>query len=150
MGTRQRALARWLRPAAGARPGRLGVAVVAALVAAACVVLYAVPPGRGGFYPPCPFHALTGCHCPGCGTLRALHALLGGRLADALGHNALAVLSLPGLAWALLSRVRRAWWGRPLPMPLASAGWAWLLLGLVLAFWLLRNIPVWPCSLLAP
>jgi len=117
---------------------------------AACALLYAVPPGEGGLYPPCPFHAATGLHCPGCGTLRALHALLHGDPAAAVGLNILTVLSLPFLACALLSRASPALRGRPLPWPRVSAVWAWLLVGVVFAFWLLRNVPIWPCSLLAP
>jgi hypothetical protein len=122
----------------------------AALALAAGVVLYALPPGQSPLYPPCLFHAATGLHCPGCGSLRALHALLHGRLAAALGHNPLTVLALPFLACALLARARAALAGRPPPSRAASPAWAWALLALILLFWLLRNIPAWPFTCLAP
>ena len=48
-------------------------------------------PHQPGHYPPCPVAALTGLHCPGCGTLRGLHALLHGDLLQAF---AAMVLSL--------------------------------------------------------
>ena len=140
----------WLALAAGGWQGRLRVAVVAALVAVACAVLYAFPPREGGLYPPCLFHAATGLHCPGCGTLRAFHALLHGNVAAALGHNVMTILSLPFLAYAFLSWGRVAVGRRPLPRVFTSAAWVWLLLGLVLAYWVVRNVPVWPFSWLAP
>jgi hypothetical protein len=34
--------------------------------AAASTVLFAFDPSRAEFYPPCPFHTLTGLYCPGC------------------------------------------------------------------------------------
>jgi hypothetical protein len=39
----------------------------------------------------CPFKALTGIPCPGCGGLRAFDLLLRGRVADALWMNPLSV-----------------------------------------------------------
>ena len=145
-----RALPRRAHPAPDAQAGPLTVAGTAALVVAACVVRYAFPPERSALYPQCPFHAMTGLHCPGCGTLRALHALVHGDLRAALGHNLLTMLSLPFLAYDFLSRARQALWGRPLPWPITSAVWVWLLLAVILAFWLLRNLPFWPFSCLAP
>ena len=58
-------------------------------------------PGIRGIFPACPFLSLTGCYCPGCGTLRALHTLLRGDVAGAIGYNVLTVLSLPFIAYSL-------------------------------------------------
>ena len=41
----------------------------------------------------CPIHALTGFYCPGCGSTRAVRALLSGDLTRAFHNNALLVLS---------------------------------------------------------
>lgn len=70
--------------------------VGAAMLAAYAVVLYLRDPAGGG-YPACPFHWATGWQCPGCGSQRAMHDLLHLRVAEAFGHNALLVLSLPVL-----------------------------------------------------
>ena len=42
-----------------------------------------VDPNQPGHYPTDPFLAITGLYCPGCGTLRALHALARGDLLTA-------------------------------------------------------------------
>lgn len=39
------------------------------------------------FYPQCPVKWLTGLDCPGCGSARALHALLHGELGAAFRFN---------------------------------------------------------------
>src|SRR5262249_14490547 len=89
--------------------------LAAAVIPAALVVLYCVPPGSGAPYPPCWFHSLTGLHCPGCGATRCLHALLHGDLAQAAAFNVLFLVSLPFLlAWGLRSGVC-ALRGRPMP-----------------------------------
>ncbi|HEY2146552.1 MAG TPA: DUF2752 domain-containing protein, partial [Pirellulales bacterium] len=114
-------------------------------------VLYLFDPADGG-YPVCPFHALTGLHCPGCGTLRAMHELLHGRIAAALAMNPLSTCAIPIMIgapiWSIASRrwrpsARRAgrrWTVHP----------AWLLVTAIIAFGILRNVPVYPFTLLAP
>jgi len=60
-----------------------------------CVALYAWPPAAVGFYPVCPIHEYLHIDCPGCGSTRALAALLHGSIAEAMRLNALFVLMLP-------------------------------------------------------
>jgi len=113
------------------------------------VYLYAWNPAGSSMYPPCPFHALTGLHCPGCGTLRALHQLMHGNLKAALFLNPLAVLLLPAIAYTLLSGAWKTVGGKPFPTVFIPAFWIWLLLAMILAYWVLRNIPLYPFSLFA-
>ncbi len=111
------------------------------------VLLYRCDPAT---YPPCPFHALTGLYCPGCGSLRALRQLLHGNLRAALGLNALMVLSVPFLAYAFAAQGLAALGRRLLPRPFLPAWVIWSLLGVIVAYWVLRNVPVYPFSVLAP
>jgi hypothetical protein len=129
---------------------RLWLAAVAVAGVAAAAVLYRFRPGGAGIYPPCPFHALTGLHCPGCGTLRALHGLLHGRFIVALGLNVLTVLSIPFFAYAFAVDAVAAFRGRPRPVARPAPRLGWALLGVILSYWVLRNVPVYPLSLLAP
>jgi hypothetical protein len=113
--------------------------VLAGLLAVAAVLLFAYDPTCSTFFPPCPFHWLTGLNCPGCGSLRATHSLLHGHLGEAFGFNPLLVLSIPFLGALVL---RGSW---------AYNAWVpWMAFGVLLAYGVLRNIPVWPLVLLAP
>jgi hypothetical protein len=121
-------------------------APLAVLGLAAAVTAYvgSVNPHTAGHYPTCPFLAVTGLHCPGCGSLRALHDLAHGDLWSAIGLNLLAVATVPLMAfWWLrwLRRLRlpslgaaRATLAHPLP--------GWLLLAAIVVFWVARNLPV--------
>jgi hypothetical protein len=129
---------------------KLLVAGSVGLAAAGATVLFLFDPSTAAFYPPCPFHALTGLWCPGCGTTRALHELLCGDIAAAFGLNPLMVLMLPYLGYSALSYAALGLRGRLLPEVLVSRLWAWLALGVILAYWVLRNLPLYPFSLLAP
>lgn len=132
------------------RSGRAKSAAIVAVAASISAVLFLFDPSKSNMYPLCPLNALTGLYCPGCGTLRASHQLLHLHIAAALGLNPLAVLSMPFLGYALLSRVLIGIRGRPLPSIFVPAKWIWALLGVIIAFWIMRNIPAHPFSLLAP
>jgi hypothetical protein len=127
--------------------------VLAAIAAfAAVAVLYRFDPAEGG-YPVCPFHALTGLHCPGCGTLRAMHALLHGQISAALAYNPLSTCAVPiMIAAPIWSSVRRR--SKPPTERRAARRWmihpAWLVVAAIIAFGVLRNMPVYPFTLLAP
>ena len=124
--------------------------LLAAAGAIGLAVVYLFDPREPGTYPVCPFLGLTGWHCPGCGTLRALHQLMRGNLGAAFGFNFYAMLALPAIAWWLAAGFLRACgWPAP-PRRFIPARWIWALLAAVLAFWLLRNLPFAPVNILAP
>ena len=125
-------------------------ALLAGASAAGLAAVYLFDPREPGLYPVCPFFGLTGWHCPGCGTLRALHQLLHGNVAAAFGYNAYAMLALPAIAYSVAAGGLRAH-KLPAPPPVfVPARWIWALLAAVLAFWLLRNLPWEPLAVLAP
>jgi hypothetical protein len=66
---------------------------------AGAAVLFRFSPQEYSFYPRCPFYALTGHYCPGCGATRAIAELLHGHVAAALHFNAAVTLLLPILLW---------------------------------------------------
>lgn len=68
----------------------LGIGAIAVLA-----LLCFFDPSTSAIFPPCPTNALTSLYCPGCGTLRAMHALLHGDLKEALSQNILAVIFIP-------------------------------------------------------
>lgn len=58
-------------------------------------LLYLNAGPESGLYPRCLFKSLTGLSCPGCGSQRAAHALLGGDIRSAFGFNALLMTAVP-------------------------------------------------------
>ena len=80
------------------RRANIALAAVVSAVGAMAAMLSRFPPETNTFYPRCPFYALTGLLCPGCGATRALAALVHGHLAEAMHWNGLIVLLLPVLA----------------------------------------------------
>lgn len=132
-----------LRPAPAGRGRRLlGPAVVVGATAAVLTVVRLVDPNEAGHYPTCPWLALTGTYCPGCGSLRATHALAEGDLVTAWQRNPLAVVGFAILAWIFVAWTRRQWSGRA-RTTMAPPWMLWTLLWGVLAFWVLRNVPGW-------
>lgn len=118
-------------------------AAVAGAALAAALLVHEVDPNEVGHYPTCPFLALTGYWCPGCGSLRAVHALTMGDPAAAFARNPALVPALVFAAWAWLAWAREAWTGVPVARRVAPAWSLWLLLAVVLAYWVLRNVPGW-------
>ena len=123
---------------------------VLGIVSTALYFLYVFNPASSTFYVPCPFHALTGLYCPGCGSLRAIHQLLHGHMAAAFGLNPLMILSLPFLGYCFLSYCLIGIRGRSLPDVFVPPLSIWIYLGVVLLFWIIRNISWYPFSWLAP
>ena len=126
------------------RPGEriflVGVSV--ALVAVAAGLLRFFNPATTWFFPPCPFRALTGYLCPGCGTLRALHELLNGHLAAAFKLNPLMMLLMPYVGYSGASSALETVFGRALPRVFIRPACIWILLAIILLFWILRNTPL--------
>ncbi len=118
--------------------------------ACASVSLYATDASDLSLLPLCPVHALTGLYCPGCGSTRAFQHLLYGNIGSALRLNPLILLVLPILAYSFASFTLETFRGRPLPKPAAGRFFTTLLIAVVMAFTILRNIPGRPSALLAP
>lgn len=124
------------------RPFR--AALIWATLAAGATYLYIFEPGKSGFFPGCPFRALTGFTCPGCGSTRGLHCLLHGDVVAAFEFNPLLILSLPFLLYALLRYTNAAVRDRPLKWNQLNAKYIWVLLAAILSFWVFRNTAFYP------
>ena len=112
-----------------------------ALGAIACVILLIAPPGspQAKWLPKCMFYQWTGLYCPGCGSTRALSALLHGDIMASLHNN---ILLIPGGVLLIVLIVKPE---ISLKRPVAVA-----IAAIVIAYAVLRNIPVAPFTCLAP
>lgn len=103
------------------------------------LLLHRYPPEEYHFWPQCIFYNLTGIHCPGCGNTRALCALMRGDLAGCFAKNALFLpMVLCIIATMISPKLGR---NRYFSATVAVT---------VLMFFILRNLPWYPFSLLAP
>ena len=125
----------------------LGPALVAAGSAGALLLANRVDPNEAGHYPTCPFLALSGLYCPGCGSTRMVHALSEADLGEALAMNPLALALLPALVLYWAGWTRRVVTGAP-RRSVMPAWVVWGFLVVVVSFWVLRNVPA--TSWLAP
>lgn len=92
-------------------------------------LLFVFNPETTSQYPRCPFYVLTGLKCPGCGTLRGLHALMHLRFADAWHFNPLMVVSIPLICVLLFS-----------PKLCRNALVGKIVLTVILGWWVVRNL----------
>lgn len=104
-----------------------------------CGAVFFSTPGKSAWLPPCIFYKLTGIYCPGCGNTRALHALLHGELLRSLHNNLLLIPAI--LLLALLFFKPNLTLHPTLCKSVAVV---------VILFWILRNLPCFPFTLLAP
>lgn len=120
-----------------------------ALIIGGLAVLFFFNPMEYAFYPTCPFYKLTHLHCPGCGSLRAVHQLTHGHISAAFHSNPLLIGSLPVLAWFGVRGWRRQANQNANAFYIPPAV-AWTTLAVVIAFGVLRNLPFPAFSWMSP
>ncbi|GAB1817499.1 DUF2752 domain-containing protein [Herbidospora sp. RD11066] len=124
------------------RTGAVAVpAAVGGLLAAATAFVALVDPSRPGHYPVCPFLLVSGLYCPGCGGLRAVHALTRLDVGGALSFNPLFVAVAPFLVYLWAKWIASAWRGVPLRTRLTAPVVVWSFAALALLFGVVRNTP---------
>jgi len=138
---------------------RIGLLTVLGLGLAAGLFFVAFhPPTEESYYPKCTLHAATGLHCPGCGLTRSVYSVLNGDFLQAVAYNTFAPILLPLMFVGLIRGIWHTFFpspahpkgsARPRPNRLMRLLPAVLAIVLIL-FGVLRNIPVYPLTLLAP
>jgi len=155
----------WQRPTAPRAPGRFGklwlklknspawvapAALLTCFVGLAATVLATDPTDDLG-PTTCAFKLVTGFDCPGCGGTRAFYYVLTLNLPEAARNHALAVFAAPFLAylyisWALRRVFPSVTWR--LPQFRLTASMASMFLIAWGAYWVIRNLPFAPFTLL--
>jgi len=120
-----------------------------AVVLGLATILFFFDPRQFAFYPQCPLYTLTGLHCPGCGALRGMYELLHGHLLAAVRMNCLLFAGLPAFGGVCLYQRLRNKTGAAAAI-LRSPTLGWCVVAGVVLFCILRNVPVFPFTLLAP
>ena len=123
---------------------RIGLVLLWLTIVAGSVCLFVLEPGKSILFPICPFRAITGFTCPGCGSTRGVHQLLHGNIAAAFELNPLLLLALPFLIYALLLYSYRVLRGQPIQRNALAPKYIYTIFGVVLFFWIFRNTPLYP------
>jgi len=112
------------------------------LVTTLAILYRTYNPSGNVYFPKCPFRVLSGLKCPGCGSQRAVHYLLNFDVFNAIKENVILVLSIPyvlaGFVFDSLKELNEnilKW-----RVILFGRKAIYVILTIVIAFWILRNI----------
>lgn len=90
-------------------------------------------------------------YCCGCGATRALEDLMHFRILEALDHNVFFVISLPFIVYYFFKEYVRIATGRDIiPFIKININGAIIILTIIILFGIVRNIPFYPFTILAP
>ena len=121
-----------------------GPLITGGLVGGLTVALHFRDPHSSGSWGYCPFYAMTGLYCPGCGGLRAVNDLTNGDLHGAASSNLVFVALVPLIVLWWVRWTSRAWTGAPVKGVAgrrASVSIAMFAV-VLLVFGVVRNLPM--------
>ena len=127
----------------------LAVAGAGALAGGSLFTAY-FDPTTQHFFPVCPMYTIIGFACPGCGLTRGFHALFHGDWPMALHFNALIPVWAVIFGYVFVSMILLVARGRGLPMWPTKPRILLTFMIVLLVFGVLRNLPVYPFTLLFP
>jgi Protein of unknown function (DUF2752) len=113
-------------------------------IAIGSLVLLFFNPTTTGLFPVCPFRALTGLQCPGCGSTRACYQLIHLHPIAAFKLNPLMMLTLPFILYGLAGFTKSAVTGKPQRRIFVPSIYLWAWLVALIFFWVFRNTPWYP------
>jgi len=122
---------------------------VLSLVGGSAMVAY-FDPNKANLFPVCPLFTLTGFACPGCGLTRGFHALFHGDIVTAIDFNAMVPIWAVIIAWVFVSLLLLTVRGAGLKMWPTNPRFLWVMMIGMVIFGVLRNIPVYPLTILFP
>jgi len=114
------------------------------------VLFFLLDPAKHDLFPRCIFNSLTGYYCPGCGSQRAIHSLLHLDFAGVVSYNFLFIPAFLLIFYHYMHPVFNRFFGLKLPNVFYFRNTPLIILGVIVLFWILRNIPVYPFAVLAP
>jgi hypothetical protein len=129
------------------RFAKIGLLILIPVILA---LFFFIKPEEGGIFPECIFHNLTGYYCPGCGSQRAFHAFLHFDVSGVLRNN---ILFLPGgavVTYGILLPVVNRVFHKNYPNILYNKWTPLIIFVIIVMFGIMRNLPYYPFSMLAP
>lgn len=121
----------------------LGVSLIA-------VLFFFLDPNKHVIFPRCVFYSFSGYYCPGCGSQRAIHSLLHLNIAGVVQNNFLFLPAVAAIIYHFSHSFLNRWFNWRLPNIFYMKNTPWVIFSAIMLFWVLRNLPVYPFSVLAP
>ena len=134
----------------GKREQTFKILIVFAAALILAPVYFFVDARYSSFFPHCPFFTMTGFLCPGCGSQRGISALLHGDILQAIRYNVLLVASLPLVIYSAIVSIINIFRTKPLIQKIFySPVFVKIVFAVIVLFWLIRNIPAYPFTMLS-
>ncbi len=131
---------------------QLKIIALLLLLTGAAFVYFFYDPATNRYFPECPFYKLTHLFCPGCGSQRAMHYLLTGKITRAARSNILLVIFLPFLI-AYYSLQTFNYLNPQQNINIAIVNKRWFIYSIAVLFvlyWIARNVNLFGAVFLAP
>ncbi|MDR0844815.1 MAG: DUF2752 domain-containing protein [Tannerella sp.] len=108
---------------------------------AGSVIYFRYNPEGSMLFPKCPFLLLTGLKCPGCGSQRAIHALLHLDIGAAFCYNAFLVISIPYVILLLAGKAVQFFTSNSdFAFQIQRPAIIWSYFAFTMLFWISRNV----------
>lgn len=107
-------------------------------------------PSDTNLFPKCPVYSVTGIYCPGCGSQRAVHQIINGNIIEGIRHNYLIALLLVVMLYEAFVYIMNNLLNKGIANYLHKSKVTLGVLMIVILFWVLRNINIYPFTELAP
>lgn len=106
-------------------------------------ILFSVNPGWKALFrfPPCPFHLLTGCYCPGCGGTRAVTELLNGHILRSFCYHPIVLYGLAVYVCFMITQTIERISRHTIPVGMRYRNiYVWAAAGIVMINFVIKNI----------
>ena len=127
------------------------LSIVYSVLVFSIIVLYHFDPATSsGIYPPSFSRKIGGFYCAGCGTLRSLHQLLHGNFKAVVELNPLLIFILPYLLYWFIAYHLQVFLRIKIPLIIWREKQIFWFSLTIFLYSIMRNIDLYPFSLLAP
>jgi hypothetical protein len=111
---------------------------------------FTINPNEVDFMLKCPLYSTTGVYCPGCGSQRAIHHLLHFDFIKAVNNNSLLLIGILSVTYHYGILFSNKFFNKNYKSIFDNSKNLLIVLIITILFWILRNIPYHPFTLLAP
>lgn len=109
------------------------------------------PSADSGHFVSCPSKSILGLNCPGCGSQRLIHHLFHLNFEEAFKYNPLLFIFFPFVIYLAGIFISNLLFGTKYRVMLLYKNWfVYMLFGIFILYGILRNLPYYPFTLLAP